>query len=771
MIWVSFEDVDEQERSPTALGGVLVLEVSHGLAARAAGSLLADLGADVVLFPADRPGPGSDDAAFAWADRRKVITGVGRAQTDGLAELRARADRADIVLSDMRPGWLERLGLDAVTVGEQNPSAVHVWMPPFGRRGRWSVLESDPLLLAAVTGYADYHPATRDRPVAPVVPTFMYLHGAMGAAAAVAGLVGRERSGAGSAACVTGVDALGAAMGTLMIRELEPKVTRSVGRGIPGAPHFRMYQAGDGAWFFLAALTPGIFIRALEAMGRLDLLARDDVAGEFSNILVPEVMAALNEEMEAVMAAEPAAYWLDLFRGADVPAAPAWSREEWLEAQIVPAAARYEFAHATLGTMKTPAPPINLSVTPMLNGGSSPQGPSEGWSTRPPWQDGVDPVEHGSFPLAGLKVVDICSMVAGPFVSSLLADFGADVVKVEPIDGDPYSVFAVSHAVVNQAKKLAAINLKDSGGRAAFLKVVAQADLLVDNFMPESLNRLGLTAGELLAANETLVRCSVSAFGNDNAWSDTPGFDPVLQSITGLAVAQGGTERPVQSSAPVVDVATGSLGALGALAALFVRCRSGRTQHVRTSLAEGAVYVQSGEMTSYRGRPQALSGGQDCLGYSATRRFYAAADGWVAVSASSVEARSEFFAAVGHPEWVDLSDSEVGKRLEESMFAGRTQRWVDELTVRGVPTAVALRRAVGIDDAYLRANGHLRTMTVPGIGPYRVVRSYSEWNGERVPPGRGPVGGRDTLEILHQAGVQQTIIDELLQRRVIAANP
>ncbi len=765
----------------SALEGITVLEMSHGLAARVAGALLADLGAEVVLFPAGGLSADSlfDEPGIIWADRRKVIKGAGRVGRDrlvelrglrGLGGLRGLVDGADIVLSDLRPGELERLGLDAVTVGEQNPAAVHVWMPPFGTRGRWSALESDPLLLAAVCGYADHYPATRDRPVAPVVPTFLYLHGAIGAAAAVAGLVGRERSGSGSAARVSGLDAMGAVLGTLMMQQQEPKVPRSVGRGIPGAPNYRMYQGRDGAWFYLAALTPGIFVRALEAVGRLDLLARDDVAGEFSNIFVPEVMAGLNEEMEKTIAAEPAVYWLDLFRAANVPAAPVWSREQWLEAQVVPAAARHEFDHATHGTIRTPAPPIFLPDTPMLEGGASPTELSGAWLARDVTGDAGDFAERPSFPLTGLKVVDMCSMVAGPFVSSLLADFGADVVKVEPVDGDPYAVFAVSHAVVNQAKRMAAIDLKDPDGRAAFLKVVAGADLLVDNFKPESLERLGLTSDDLAATNPGLVRCSVSAFGNGNAWSDTPGFDPVLQSITGLAVAQGGVDSPVQSSAPVVDASTGSLGALGALAALLVRCRSGRAQHVRTSLAAAAVFVQSGEMTAYEGSPRTFPGVEDCLGYSPTQRFYQTGDGWIAVSASGEEARAALFDAVGHPEWSDLAEGEsfqITEALEEAFSHKPSRYWIDELAAVGVPVGAALRRAIGIEDAYLTANGFSRILTVPKMGPYRIARSYSEWNGGRVAPGLCPTTGRDTVETLNDAGIENRVIEELLRRRVI----
>jgi crotonobetainyl-CoA:carnitine CoA-transferase CaiB-like acyl-CoA transferase len=754
------------------LDDVRVVEYSHGLAARTAGALLADLGAKVVQVPvggdAVRPG----DPARVWSDRRKWLRGVGSSPAERLAEVRKLLLAADVFISDLPPGRLERIGLDAVSVREDAPAVVHLWMPPYGTQGRSSYLEADPLLLAAVSGYADNHPASADRPVAPVVPTFAYLHGAIGSAAATAGLVGRERSGAGNSVRVSGLDAMGAVLGTLMIKIDAEDTFVSAGRSIKGAPYFRLYQGADGRWFYLAALSPAIFIRALDAIGRLDVMVRDDVLGEFANLVQPGVREEVNAQLEETFASRPTGEWLRILQSADVPVAPVWSRQQWLEAAIGLAGRQCRYDHPVLGSLTVPGPPLDFPLTPMLAGGSSV--PEEAGRAWPDWS--VAPAEVATpakvlletapLPLAGVRVVDLSSFYAGPFSTALLADFGADVVKVEPVDGDPYRVFAVSHAMVNQRKQVAALDLADPAARAAFLQLLASADAMLDNFQPKSLDRLGLGESVLAGSSPRLVRCSVSAFGEGNEWSAAPGFDPVLQAMTGLAVAQGGPASPVPSSAPAVDTATGALAALGILAALFARSRRGVVQHVRTSLASGAVFVQSGEMTSYEGRPSAPSGALDFLGPEPTRRLYAASDGWLALSAATEAQRAALLEAVGHPEWSAFDDARLALVLEKEFAAGICRRWLDRLFQAGVPSVRVLGHETGVAGRYLSLNGFSHLLEVPEMGTFRVVHSFSHWEGGNPRPGRFPPPGREAADLLIEAGVDSTLVDDLLARRV-----
>jgi crotonobetainyl-CoA:carnitine CoA-transferase CaiB-like acyl-CoA transferase len=698
---------------------VRVLELSTGTAGRTAGMLLAEFGAEVVrVLPSGDPERTDDPRRLCW-DRGKILTTLDHPT----AELGRLVDACDVLLTDLGPDALDRLGLSSALLLGRYPGLVHAWLPPYGARGRWRNLPADPLLLAALGGFAAHHPATDDRPVAPVVPTVGYLHGALGAAAVAAALVGRAGDGTGRAVTVTGLHAMAAAQGTMMMEGLDVDRIFSAGKILGGAPNFRTYRAADGRWLYLAALTPDFFFRALDVLGRMDVLIRPDVAGEFTNILLPATGRAVGAELAAVFAERPCAEWLGLLAEAGVPAAPVSRREDWMASEVVAAnGARVEAEHPTLGPVVLPGVPVALSDTP----GAPGRLPAEDlvpastlWRsvTRAQAQPGTG----DALPLAGLRVIDLSTFLAGPFTGSVLADHGADVVKVESPAGDPYRTYSAAYAAVNQAKSGITLDLRQPEGRAELLRLVADADVLVDNLRPASLDRLGLGVDVLAAANPALVRCSVSAYGRTGAWADLPGFDPVVQALSGLMTAQGGAGEPVASTAPVHDAATGTLAAFGVLASLLARSRSGRGQHVTTSLAASSTFLQSAELTSFAGRPPTAEGGTDFAGPDPCHRLHRAQDGWLATAATTPAQRQAMLLALGHPD--------PDEPAMAATMAGRpVAEWVDFLTAHGVAACPLLAAEGELHDPFLVANDFSHIVRDPVLGRLRVVRAYSEWH-------------------------------------------
>jgi crotonobetainyl-CoA:carnitine CoA-transferase CaiB-like acyl-CoA transferase len=495
--------------------GVRVFELTSGTAGRTAGMLLADLGADVVRASDDRPDAERDPGGLCW-DRGKVLTPLG----DGRgSELRRLADAADVVLTDLRPAQIAGHWASREAMLSRNTRLVHAWLPPYAPHGQWSDLPEDPLLLAAVGGFADHFPASEDRPVAPVVPMVSYVHGAVGAAAIAAGLVGRRRDSRGRSVIVSGLHATAASQASLMITSEDGTGVLSVGKRLHGSPNYRTYRAQDGHWLYLAALTPGFFFRALEVLGRMDVLAREDVAGEFANLLRPDVAAAVGADLAASFATRSRAVWLRLFADAGIPAAPVATREEWLAGELVTSSGgRLEVDHPGLGRVTLPGIPVTLSATPghvrHLPSGAH---VTAGSSLRPPADARAAPgarsgppraaaTSDRDLPLAGIRVLDMSTFMAAPLASTLLADFGADVVKVEPADGDPYRVYSASYTAINQRKRAVALDLRQPDERGVLLRLAAGADVLVDNLRPASLSRLGLGDEVLAAAYLRLVR-------------------------------------------------------------------------------------------------------------------------------------------------------------------------------------------------------------------------------------------------------------------------
>jgi crotonobetainyl-CoA:carnitine CoA-transferase CaiB-like acyl-CoA transferase/acyl-CoA thioesterase len=700
--------VNRSDRPEAPLAGVRVLDLTAGQAGRTAAMLLADLGGDVVRVRAGaEPDPGPE--GLCW-DR-----GKRRADAPTAAEVDRLTAAADVVLSDTDPG-------------EPRAGQARVWLPPYAATGRWAGLPADPLLLGAVGGFAGFHPALDGGPVASVVPLVEAVHGALGAAAAVAALLGVRRTGHGTSVVVSGLHASAACLGSMAVEGLDVDRVFSPGTRLPGAPNFRVYRAGDGRWLQLAALTPGFFFGALDVLDRMDVMALDGVDGEFTHLLIPEVGGAVGRELESAFATRPRDEWLAAFEAAGVPAAPVRTRDEWLADDIVAdSATPLRAEHPDLGPVVMPGIPVRVAggalPAPHLPGPDHVVPAAAIWPAAAvdrPVPAGPPPVR----PLIGLRVVDLSTFLAAPLVAALLADMGAEVVKVETPSGDPYRIFGTSYAAVNQAKTVGALDLRDDAARAGLVALLREADVLVDNLRPASAARLGLGDDVLAGAGDRLVRCSVSAFGRSGRYADRPGFDPVLQALSGLAHAQGGADLPVATTAPVIDVATGVLGAFGVLAALYARGRTGRGEHVTVSLAATSTFLQSAELTTYPGRPEPAVGGRDHPGPSPTHRYHRAADGWLAVAATDPDQEAALFAVLG------VADA---AGIEAAIASRPVGDWVNALAARGVPACPVLSRDGALRDPFLEQNAFSHVVRVPELGRVRVVRGYADWPGGPQP--------------------------------------
>lgn len=773
--------------SPGPLGGVRVLEVSVNRPGRIAGMLLAALGADVVrvlpeteadVVPVAAAGQPADELpdadalldALAWDRGKRLLRAPGRPLADfGVG--------ADVFLADHSPRELHRRGIEAKPLLCAQPGLVHVWLPPYGEHGEWAETAEHPLLLAAVSGVAGRYPAREDRPVAPVLDATTLLHGVLGAAAATAGLVGRQRSGSGREVVVTGLHAAAAQLATVTARGLDQQV-RSSGRSGRGWPFWRFYQASDGKWIFLATLGPRLFFRALEAMGRLDVMALPGVDGEYGNLMLPDVGgrvagAALEEEFRSRTSAQ----WLELLASADVPCAEVWDRETWTASDIVAANGHLESRpHPDLGRVQVAALPVKFSLTPPLPASfaelAETREPDHLWNaagaaatSRSGAGDSTDEAARG-LPLSGLRVIDTSAFLAGPFAGALLADWGADVVKVEPPAGDPFRANAVAVLIASQRKRGIALDITSEAGREVLLNLIGGADVLIENFRPGRLAAKGLGFDLLHDRCPGLVQCSVTGFGPVGSHASVPAFDPIVQALSGMAAAQGGPGEPVSSDIPLTDTMTGAVGALGVLAAVYRRgehmARHGENQGqmVYVSLAQTATFLQSRELTVFGGRPPVPAGGVDYSGPDRWRHLYECADGWIALAATTAAERTRL---------ADILRAADLGATEEALRALPAREAVRILTSGGVP-AVRVAQLNGLlDEPFLVENGFSHVVTDPRFGRIRVARSYGDLGGEhQAVPARSLLIGQDSRALLAEAGYTEEQIDALIAAGTVA---
>jgi crotonobetainyl-CoA:carnitine CoA-transferase CaiB-like acyl-CoA transferase len=382
-----------------------------------------------------------------------------------------------------------------------------------------------------------------------------------------------------------------------------------------------------------------------------------------------------------------------------------------------------------------------------------------------------DPVPAG--PLAGVRVLDLGVIIAAPFASTILANFGADVIKVEPLQGDSFRPYGLAFVGYNQGKRSLCLDLKHAEGREVFHDLVRASDVVCDNFRLGVLERLGIDFRALRAINPRLISASVTAYGAEGALARDPGFDPLLQARSGLMHAQGGSDEPVFHQIPVNDTASAMVTAFAICAALYARERTGRGQRIETSLASQSVLCQSQEFTWFEGRPPASMGGRDCLGFGALERFYACADGWLALSCHTAEQAAAVLAAAGDeapgPQPRDEPwDGALAARLADA-FKGRPRdALLRELRGRGVPAAPVTSLEEMATHPLHEANRFFAEIDDARFGRLHAVRAFADF--ERM-PGRfsrsAPRLGEHGAEVLRELGYDAARIASLAERGAI----
>jgi crotonobetainyl-CoA:carnitine CoA-transferase CaiB-like acyl-CoA transferase len=375
--------------------------------------------------------------------------------------------------------------------------------------------------------------------------------------------------------------------------------------------------------------------------------------------------------------------------------------------------------------------------------------------------------------LDGVRVLDFTQMMMGPWATQFLGDLGADVIKVErPVTGewerglramgkllDGDSPFFLA---MNRNKKSLTLNLKDTRAQDAVKRLAATSDLVVENFRPGVMDRLGLGYEELRAINPSIVYVTGSGFGPDGPYVDRPGQDLLIQSMSGLA-AYGGrrSDPPTPSGSSIVDASTALLLAFSAMVGLFHRARTGEGQRIDVSLFNTAIALQCQEMAAFLNLPDRWDRSEAGIAgawLSAPFGIYRTADGHIAIAMASLAVLADLLelpalAAYDEDERAYRERDDVYRLIQERLLDRGATEWLDLLATRDVWCAPVSRFEDLVDDPQLAHNELLTTIERANGAPMRVVGMpvrFSQTPGTvRSGP---PTVGQHTDEVLGAIG-------------------
>ena len=375
-------------------------------------------------------------------------------------------------------------------------------------------------------------------------------------------------------------------------------------------------------------------------------------------------------------------------------------------------------------------------------------------------------------PLDGIRVVDLTSYIAGSYGAMMLADLGANVVKVEALEGDSFRELPGFFGW-NRGKRSIALNLKTPEGREIVERLAREADVVMENWRPGVADRLGVGHEHLMALNPRLIYLSVSAFGSTGPYADRPGFDPLLQAMGGLMTLQGFGGPPVYLRSAPTDYYTASLGCQAVLTALFVRERTGRGQRIETSLLQGVLALQAGIVLDYPTKPTLIR-------ENPTYRLYKGRDEqWFFVACGNQSFWVKLCKALGMEEFADdprfgswllrLQNNQALLPIIEKRFAEKTRdEWLAVLAEHDIPAAPVKTILEFMDDPAVRHHDMVHEYDHPEVGRLRLMGQPLVFTDTPTrDPGPPPTLGQHTEEVLKEAGYDAATIDELRAKKVV----
>jgi crotonobetainyl-CoA:carnitine CoA-transferase CaiB-like acyl-CoA transferase len=387
-------------------------------------------------------------------------------------------------------------------------------------------------------------------------------------------------------------------------------------------------------------------------------------------------------------------------------------------------------------------------------------------------------------PLEGMRVLDLCQVMAGPFCCMLLGDMGADVIKVEPPGKGDQTRGAMGFKLkgndslgfmnLNRNKRSIALDLKSPSGREVFYELVKTADVVVENYRPGVTMRLGIGYDTLKKIKPELIYASISGFGQTGPWSDRPGFDLMAQAMTGIIAITGHPgQPPVRAGVPVADLGCGLFSLYAILSAYIGKTKTGVGQHIDASLFESALALTIWDTAQYWGtgeRPQPIGTANRM---SAPYQAVKAKDAYFVLGANNDRLWARLCDVIGRPDLIaDARFATISDRLarvpelileiEKQLASRSAEEWVALMLAAGIPAAPILNLADALDSDHAKARDMVMEVAHPVEGSVRSLGFPVKFS--ETPPivrRSPPLLGEHSIDIMREIGIEEAGVEAL----------